>query len=401
MGESGRTSATCEFWHCRQCGTPNPSRPYLTHCVGCGTVRSPGPAPATPRKADPAARVPGGGVRAWIGRGSGLATWLWAVVVLVVLTLIRWVGDGWWGVTVLLFLPRWLFLTPWPVLAIASGVARRPRQWLVQGVVAIVVAVPLMLISLPVRQLWSSSARGFRVRIMTYNQGPYPIDADRLIRMIEEERIDLICFQEGKVGGNAVLDAYFASHGWSRDRDRQYLASRYPIVSEMPVPNGTPAMPERYPVILVRARVRVAPGVEFGLVSVHMPTLRFGLYKIMQHDVDGLKEHIAWWNREIERFVDGLDEIRDVPYLIGGDFNVPPDQASMAALTRFLHFAYEDSGWGYGYTRPTRYPWFRIDHILGSPEWTFVRSWVGPDFGSDHLPLIAEAVLPVPGPPPR
>ena len=68
----------------------------------------------------------------------------------------------------------------------------------------------------------------------------------------------------------------------------------------------------------------------------------------------------------------------------------------MAALASLYRFAFEDAGWGYGYTRPSRYPWFRIDHILASPEWVFTRCRVGPDVGSDHLPLIAEAVLPAP-----
>ena len=57
-------------------------------------------------------------------------------------------------------------------------------------------------------------------------------------------------------------------------------------------------------------------------------------------------------------------------------------------------FAFEDAGWGYGYTRPADLPWFRIDHIVASPEWRVTECRVGPDFGSDHLPLIAELVLP-------
>jgi endonuclease/exonuclease/phosphatase (EEP) superfamily protein YafD len=125
-----------------------------------------------------------------------------------------------------------------------------------------------------------------------------------------------------------------------------------------------------------------------------MPTLRFGLYRFLDHDVEGLKQHVAWWDREMSRLMDGLSEMHDVPFLVGGDFNVPPDHAAMAALGSSVRFAYDDVGWGYGYTRPSRYPWFRIDHLLASPEWVFTRCWVGPNFGSDHLPLIAEAVLP-------
>src|SRR5689334_22585103 len=85
--------------------------------------------------------------RAWIATASGVATWTWAVVVLAALLLIHWIGDGWWGVAVLLFLPRWLFLVPFPVLALASGWAGRPRHWMLQGAVALVVAGPLMRLS--------------------------------------------------------------------------------------------------------------------------------------------------------------------------------------------------------------------------------------------------------------
>jgi endonuclease/exonuclease/phosphatase (EEP) superfamily protein YafD len=330
---------------------------------------------------------------------SGSATWTWASVVLMVLLLIRWVGDRWWGVTVLLFLPRWLFLTPLAVLAPGSGLSGRGKDWALQGAVALVVAGPLMLVSLPFPRLWERPPSGTRVRIMTYNRGQNPLDAGRLIRCIEEGRVDLICFQEGNLRRNPRLDAYFAARGWYRDRG-QYVASRYPIVAELPplapdIPKGVYA-----PLTLVRLRIRAAPGVEFGLATVHMPTLRFGLYRFLGQDVEGLKRHIAGWDWQMGRLLVGLAEMRDVPILVGGDFNVPPDHPAMAALGSSYRLAFEEAGWGYGYTRPARYPWFRIDHILASPEWAFTRCRVGPDCGSDHLPLIAEAVLPASATPP-
>jgi vancomycin resistance protein VanJ len=150
----------------------------------------------------------------------------------------------------------------------------------------------------------------------------------------------------------------------------------------------------------VRVRIRTPEGNEFGLASVHMPTLRFGLYRFLRGDIPGLERHIAWYDAQMVRVASGLSEFRDdLPVLVGGDFNVPPDHAAMSALGTAFRFAFEDAGWGYGYTRPTRYPWFRIDHILASPEWTFEACRVGPDLGSDHLPLVAEAVLTAPGTP--
>jgi vancomycin resistance protein VanJ len=80
--------------------------------------------------------------------------------------------------------------------------------------------------------------------------------------------------------------------------------------------------------------------------------------------------------------------------VMAGDFNMPADDSTMASLRSLFRFAFEDAGWGYGYTRPSAAPWFRIDHVVTSPEWRVARCRVGPDFGSDHLPLIAELVLP-------
>jgi endonuclease/exonuclease/phosphatase (EEP) superfamily protein YafD len=331
--------------------------------------------------------------RAWLGLSSAVVTWAWAVVVLALLILIRWVGDRWWGVAVLVFLPRWMFLAPLPLLALASGVAGRLRDWIVQGAVTLVVAGPLMAVSLPIHQLWDRRADGLRVRVLTLNRSMARLDRERLMRLIEEERIDLICFQEGINKKNPELEADLDARGWHRDRER-YVASRYPIVAELPQLPKRILDVDRFQAVLIRVKIRAAPGLEFWLATVHMPTLRFGFYRFLESDTEGLGAHVAWWDRELGRVLDGLAEVRDAPLLMGGDFNVPPDYAAMAALSSSFRFAFEDAGWGYGYTRPARRPWLRIDHILASPDWIFTRCWVGPDVGSDHLPLIAEAVLP-------
>ena len=225
-----------------------------------------------------------------------------------------------------------------------------------------------------------------RFRVLTYNRGETTLDTRRLLQLIERERIDLVCFQEGHPD-DPVLDAFF-SQGWYRDRTKR-LASRYPIVSEgKPLPDEWDTE-ERYPAQFARARVRAPSGTEFVLA--HIPTLRFKR--------PGRKRGRP---RAAHRLVAARDARlpgpQDAPVLAAGDFNMPPDSSTMAALQPFYHFGFEEAGWGYGYTRPTRCPWFRIDHILASPEWRVTRCWVGPDFGSDHLPLLAEVVL---SPPPR
>lgn len=326
----------------------------------------------------------------WFGRAVLIATWAYAIVVLAVLVLIHWVGDAWWGVSVVLFLPRWLFVCPIVVLGLASALAKRRSHWIFQAAIGLVVVGPLMGFSLPIQRLWTRAVPGDRFRIVTYNVAHGLRDAEAFTRLLDREHVDFVAFQEVDES-NPALDAYF-SKGWYCDK-RRFVASRHPIIEEMPLsesfyPDG------RTSGRMTRVRVRTDRGVELIVASVHLPTLRPGLLRFLKRDVPGLEHQIRWWREELDRAVSALSECGDTPFLVGGDFNMPSDDASMASLRTALRFGFEDSGWGYGYTRPTRYPWFRIDHLMASPEWSFERCWVGPDFGSDHLPVVADVVLP-------
>jgi len=389
MTEKSRPAGPDPFWRCPTCGTPNPSRSYLTQCLGCGAPASTEAVADAPPSTATTSRTKSR--RRW-DRALVIASWIYAALILTSLGLINWIGEDWWGVTVLLFTPRWLFLGPVILLALASGFARRPSHWLLQATIGVVVAGPLMGFSFSPERLWSRPVEGTPLRILTYNVGASPIDGKGLVRLIEREKIDLICFQE-RFEANPEVEAYLAANRWHRDSSR-FLASRYPIVAQPARMKDTTIPGDRYGARLSLARIRVAEGQELLLSSVHMPTIRPGLYRFLDGDPKGVDYHVKWWRGELGRVVSHLCQSGTVPILIGGDFNMPSDDSSMATLQSVFRFGFEDSGLGYGYTRPSRYPWFRIDHIMASPECRFLRCWVGPDLGSDHLPLIAEVVLP-------
>ena len=334
-------------------------------------------------------------MREALGRWIIRATWAYVALVLVILVLMRWVGEAWWGVAVLLFVPRWIYLGPVAVLAMASGLIRRPSpwagQWAVQGAVALAVAGPLMEFNIPFGRLAGPRIDGERVRILSFNVGQLPLDGAGLVRMIERERIDLICFQERMIDPH--VEAFFARRGWRRDASGK-IVSRFPIVAELAPLSLEWGGEDRCTAILSRVRVRAPTGSEFIVASVHLPTIRWGFYRLRAGDVAGLKMHLDWWRLQMERVAAALGETRGTPLIVAGDFNMPSDGSTMAALRSSFRFAFDEAGFGYGYTRPSRYPWFRIDHILASPEWGIARCWVGPDFGSDHLPLLAEFALP-------
>jgi endonuclease/exonuclease/phosphatase (EEP) superfamily protein YafD len=81
--------------------------------------------------------------------------------------------------------------------------------------------------------------------------------------------------------------------------------------------------------------------------------------------------------------------------LIAGDFNLTPwsEYFSDALEQSGLH----DAALGFGLARswPAQFApaGIRIDHCLLSRHWRSQSTSIGPDLGSDHLPLVADVSL--------
>ncbi|CAN5877769.1 hypothetical protein BH23PLA1_BH23PLA1_16470 [soil metagenome] len=393
-------SASPEFWRCPQCRTPNPRASYLTHCVGCGTPRpaSEAPVEAAKPQARPAPRSirpdpqPPKPDRRRRGLAVASATWAFAVVVLVALALARWLGDHWWLATGILYMPRWAFLIPLPVLGLAAAWARWFRLWTVQAAIALVVAGPLMGLSLPLWQWWNAEPEGTRWRIMTLNTGSGPIDVVGLTWLIEQEGLDLICFQEIQTGFPKALDVYLAENNWHRTADGRII-SRFPILQDIGTIQHLYGPKGYLGTNVSRARIEPSPGIEIDIVSAHLPTVRPSLNTLLEGIPTKSQAQLEKRRQNVTRSLGELLPEPGVPLLVGGDLNTPSESPLLDPLRSFLRNAFDHAGWGYGYTTPTEMPWVRIDHVLASHEFAITRAWVGPDLGSDHLPMIAEVVL--------
>jgi vancomycin resistance protein VanJ len=81
--------------------------------------------------------------------------------------------------------------------------------------------------------------------------------------------------------------------------------------------------------------------------------------------------------------------------VIAGDFNLPVESAIYRQHWAQYRNAFSQTGIGSGYTKHTRLFGVRIDHVLSSKDVQPIRSFVGKDVGSDHLPLIADLAIPM------
>jgi endonuclease/exonuclease/phosphatase family metal-dependent hydrolase len=233
---------------------------------------------------------------------------------------------------------------------------------------------------------------------MTLNAGNGLIRPEKFVRWLQTHGTDIVGIQELDEDQAAALQAglqaeypFQVLHG--DGFEGRGLLSRYPLLDH----NLPYLRPDRFD---LHARVATPDAVVSVLVAHPLPprpTLR------------GITA-----NPETSRHIDGLSHLAlaSAPTVILGDFNMTMKNPMYARLREAgLIDAFVASGRGAGRTFPVRpgkmrsinhrmywvpLPAFtRIDYIWHTPELTSHCCWVGPNNGSDHLPVLAEISLTV------
>jgi endonuclease/exonuclease/phosphatase (EEP) superfamily protein YafD len=343
----------------------------------------------------PAAQAPNARARRKrrVGTFVALLALVYLAAVLGVAIALPVLGDRWWPFTLILFGPRWALALPLLVLAPAALALHR-RSLIPLAAAGIVVVGPILGLVLPLGSLVQEERAG-HLRVVTFNIGRVRRDPSALKSFVGAVRPDVLALQE--CGGNAAQLAQ-AFPGWSvHVESGMCLVSRHPIRAvESRDPRdvwqrgGSGA--------IVRATIEILPGTAPGapetitLVSLHLETVRDAIEALVHGAWRGAAEHDrnvelrAWESSLAREWVDAAAH----PVVIVGDFNMPVDSAIYGRFWGGFENAFSRAGVGFGATKRTRWFGVRIDHILAGRGWTAERAWVGPDLGSDHLPLVAE-----------
>lgn len=341
-----------------------------------------------PRRLRPeatSARTP----RRFLGRSRGatLVAWSYALLLVALSVLIWRAGDRWWPTTLVLFGPRWVWGIPliglllqWPRMGnqITGPVLLAGACWL----------VPIMGLCVPWRMWQMAPSADVQLRVLTCNVA---IDAARdgaLAGLIEKVQPDVVALQEAPADAET---RWFASGVWYFERAHRVLvASRFPIEQS----SSAQWRDIGAEGALLRCDLNV-DGERCHIFGIHLMTPREGLEAVLS---GGWRSRPTLENNTHLRGLQSagarrLIEQASGPVIVAGDFNLPVDSLIYRKNWGAWVNAFSTCGWGFGGTKQTRWFGARIDHVLANDALRFTRCWVGPDVGSDHLPLIADVCL--------
>jgi vancomycin resistance protein VanJ len=315
-----------------------------------------------------------------------VVTWcsgLYAAAILVSWALLAVAADRWWPLTFLLFGPRWLLALPLVVLLPAAALLRRRLLWALFPI-ALVVIIPVMGFCVPFPLSFDQRKPQARIRVLTCNTDGSRLRAADLHQLLLETYPDVVALQEWD--GHAEEEVFDRDHWQVRRGKGLCFASRHPIHDKETITDA-PGWRD----ILARHDVETPAGV-LHFFDVHLNTPREGLEAVLHERWRGIAELDANLAERQEESEIAGERVAQTPgmVLVAGDFNMPVD--SLIYRNNWARFpdAFSSVGFGFGYTKFTRWWGIRIDHILAGPGWRCHRCWVGPDVGSDHRPVIAD-----------
>jgi len=320
-------------------------------------------------------------------------SWLYLMLLLLVWGLVFLVGDRWWLATIVLYGPRWFFALPLALLVPLVFLRREYFVCIPLFICVVFVFGPLMGFNLP-------SAKAFKpqgqvaLRVLTYNINGGHFNAKQCFGLIKDSAVDLVAFQE--CPDNLSLPVPIGWYGIQKNG--LALFSRYPMqfIKVVQVKEPTDKWPAP---CLLHGLVETPKGV-INVCSLQLPSPRFGLqavldrYTLLRPSRRKLLDQQIITRKfvacEVKRYLSALSK----PVIVVGDFNTPADSPLFRKVWGRFSNAFSETGLGYGWTQRVSVSGLsfsaRIDHVLTTKGLRPLVCEVGPDLGSDHLPLIAD-----------
>jgi endonuclease/exonuclease/phosphatase (EEP) superfamily protein YafD len=318
-----------------------------------------------------------------LDRTVQIAAWLYLAASVLFWLFLEVAGDRWWGATLIMFGPRWLWALPLGLLLPLAVAFNRRALWFL-GCSIVVVVGPIMGLCINVPQS-QSTGPGLHLRVLTNNTQGERLDLQAMASLIGKTHPDIVTFQEWLPGRPVTI---FDDH-WNVILDADFvLASRFPIRT-VRVSFDQHAAQRRGATVAYDVQT---PDKTIRFFSVHLTSPHAVFRNALELKRHG-RAQVTYNSKARGEEAADLRQQADAfdgPLLLAGDFNLPSDSTIFRKYFSSFTDSFSTAGFGFGWTYYERWTVTRIDHILAGPGWTCQRCWIGPADGSDHRPLIAD-----------
>ena len=308
----------------------------------------------------------------------GVIAYLFSVSIVVL------AADRFWLVDLLTF--AWPYIVAAGAMLTVAALVTRRLKAIVMALAGLAVAL-IPAADVPTARL---AAAGDGLKVMTANlYGRNLDDPAPLVALLRTEKPDIVVLQETTAALEETISAAslyaYQSSTEARERDALKVFSRLPIRAETALKRAfTEERAYKQPLRLELE----TDGKPLFLYAFHPETPR----RLWQ-----------WRDRNayLSAAADAVrGDLETAPVIVAGDWNTPTWSPFFRAFLKQAGLASTAGGWLQPVTRfslkldAIAYVGASIDHIVVSPDISVRARRVGPDFGSNHLPVITELVLP-------
>ncbi|MFN0291812.1 endonuclease/exonuclease/phosphatase family protein [Pedobacter helvus] len=262
------------------------------------------------------------------------------------------------------------------------------------------------------------------VRMMTYNVHQFKkygenndlSTKDQIIKVIENQNPDVICFQEfftRRKGEYDLIDSVkkrlkLKHYYFVPSVDNNYEAAGLAIFSRYPIKNkGKVSFGEFAGNGSIYADVDVK-GQVFRIYNVHLQSISFQKedydyidkvtkkigpeYKSSRRIASMLKAAFERRSSQVGIMKAEMQQCK-LPFVIAGDFNDTPASYCVTQITNSLKNTFKEKGSGFGKTYNGAFPNFQIDYIAATKDFDVMNHHVSKDKLSDHFPVRSDLRL--------
>jgi vancomycin resistance protein VanJ len=287
-------------------------------------------------------------------------------------------GEHHWLATIPAYIPQHLYGIP-SVLLLIWAIRRRAILEIVANLIIMAgFLLTYMGFNIPASRPRSSEPR---LRFVTYNLH----QDNRAIAILKRLNPDIAVLQESRDVNGLLNDLRAAFPTYSIQHEYELTTiSRFPIrdtrIYRLPK--------NRRPLLEVTLEINSQA---VRVLNMHYTTLDFqGLASRNTNTSDRINKN-ALVRLGMTKILLELDQ--KTPLLIGGDFNTTPRGAMYSSLRAKYQNAFEQAGWGFGFTYNSRLPVIRIDHVWLNSRVRATRAFAVNKQASDHRPFVTDLEL--------